>query len=314
MLECSHVRLLAYNCLLFQLTEEWLWKRSCQKELWAVTMNRTICLLRVLIVCNLILLQGGCSTIKGWFEHKPEPVEVMPEEDLYKQAKEKMDNGSYTRAIELFQALESRYPFGKYGPQVLLDLAYAYYKQGDPESSLAALDRFVKLYPDHKRLDYAYYLRGLVHTSQSIGFVERYFPLDLSKRDPTPLAQGYQDFVTLLERFPESEYAPKAERRKFALFNLMAMHELQVANYYFRRGAYIAAANRSQEIVRDFPRTHAIPFALKIMAKSYWLLEMDELAAKTEEVYELNFGESEPTLKKTPDNLLSWIFWLFRWD
>ncbi len=277
-------------------------------------MDRKNSLGRVLIMMGLVFLLGGCSTIQGWFEHKSQPVEVMPEEDLYRKAKEKLDSGSYTRAIELYQALETRYPFGKYGPQVLLDLAYAYYKQGDAESALATLDRFVKIYPNHQRLDYAYYLRGLVHTRQSLGFVERYFPLDLSKRDPTPLAQGYQDFVTLLETFPESEYAPEAERRRFALFNLMALHELNVADYYFRRGAYIAAANRSQQIIRDFPRTQAIPFALKIMAKSYWLLEMDELAAKTEEVYALNFGGTEPRLKKTPDNLLSWIFWLFRWD
>jgi len=269
---------------------------------------------QVLFIIGLMLLQGGCSTLEKWFERKPEPVEVMPEEDLYKQAKEKLESGNYTRAIELYQALETRYPFGKYGPQVLLDLAYAHYKQGDAESALATLDRFVKLYPNHKRLDYAYYLRGLVHTSQSIGFVERYFPINLSKRDSTPLAQGYQDFVTLLERFPDSEYVEEAQRRKFALFNLMAMHELHVARYDFRRGSYIAAANRAQQIVRDYPRTHAVPFALKIMADSYRLLEMDELADKTEEVYALNFGTSEPTVEKTPDNLLGWIFWLFRWD
>jgi len=267
-----------------------------------------------LFVIFLLLSQGGCSTIKGWFEHKPEPVEVVPEEDLYKKAKEKMESGNYTRAVEVLEALETRYPFGKYGPQVLIDLAYAHYKLGETESALATLDRFIKIYPNHKRLDYVYYLRGLVHTSEALGFVEKYFPLDLSKRDSTPLAQAYQDFVTLLEKFPDSEYAKEAERRRFALFNLMAMHELQAARYYYRRGAYIAAANRAQEIVRGYPRTRAIPFALRLMADSYRLLEMDELAKKTEEVYALNYGNRKFTLKNKPDNLLSWIFWLFRWD
>jgi outer membrane protein assembly factor BamD len=270
--------------------------------------------MRVVLIVGMCLWLCGCGAIKGLFEHKPEAVEVLPEEDLYRQAKEKLDQGNYARAVELYQAIESRYPFGRYGPQVLLDLAYAHYKQGDAESGLAVIERFVKLYPTHERLDYAYYLRGLIHTSQRMGFVERYFPIDLTKRDVAPLAEAYQDFVALLEKFPTSEYRQDAEQRKLALFNWMAMHELHVARFYLQRGGYLAAANRAYFIVENYPGTSAIPFALRIMERAYRQLGMEELADQAAKTYALNFGEAEPTLEERPKTLLGWVFWLFRWD
>ena len=263
----------------------------------------------------LALLLGGCSTVDQWFKSGPKPVEVMPEADLYKKAKEKLDRGAYTRAIELYQALETRFPFGRYGPQVLLDLAWAHYKQGDPEAALAVLERFFKRYPTHARLDYAWYLRGLIHMSQGLGFVERYFPIDLTKRDVSPLAEAYQDFATVIERFPDSEYAAKARQRQTGILTMIAIHEYHVADYYFRRGAYLAAANRAAEVVRQYPRTRAVPHALKLMARAYRRLELADLAAQAERTYALNYGEAEPPpLRRGPHTLLGWMFWLFRWD
>lgn len=270
--------------------------------------------MRAILIVGICLWLGGCGTFKGLFEPKPEPVEVLPEEDLYRQAKEKLDAGNYVRAVELYQALESRYPFGRYGPQVLLEMAYAHYKQGDAESGLAAIERFIKLYPTHERLDYTYYLRGLIHTSQGMGFVERYFPIDLAKRDVSPLADAYQDFVALLEKFPDSEYGKEAEQRKIALFNWMAMHELHVAQFYLQRGAYLAAANRASYIVENYPGTSAIPFALKVMERAYRQMALDDLADQAAKTYALNFGEAEPIMEKRPKTLLGWVFWLFRWD
>ncbi len=270
--------------------------------------------MRVLLIVGICLGLLSCSTIKGLFESKPEAVEVVPEEDLYRQAKEKLDQGNYTRAIELYQALEARYPFGRYGPQVLLDLAYAHYKQGDAESGLAVLERFIKLYPAHERLDYAYYLRGLIHTSQGMGFVERYFPIDLTSRDVAPLAEAYQDFVALLEKFPASEYRQDAERRKLALFDWLAKHELHVARFYFQRGAYLAAANRAAYIIEHFPSTSAVQPALRLMEQAYRQLGLNELADQAALTYALNFGTAEPSVEESPKTLLGWIFWLFRWD
>jgi outer membrane protein assembly factor BamD len=271
--------------------------------------------MRVIAIIGISLWLVGCTAIKGVFAPKPEAVEVLPEEELYHQAKEKLDQGSYTRAIELYQQLESRYPFGRYGPQVLLDLAYAQYKQGDAESGLVTLERFFKLYPTHERLDYAYYLRGLIHTSQGMGFIKRYFPIDLTSRDVSPLAEAYQDFVTLSEKFPDSQYRQDAEQRRLALFDWMARHELHVAEFYLQREAYLAAANRAARIVRDYPKTSAVPRALKIMERAYRRLGMNELAELAAKTYALNFGEQEPPpLKPRPNTLLGWVFWVFRWD
>lgn len=270
--------------------------------------------MRVLLIAGVCLWLGACASVKRWFETKPEPIEIVPEENLYRQAKEKLDQGSYARAIELYQAMETRYPFGRYGPQVLLDLAYAHYKQGDPEAGLAAIERFIKLYPAHERLDYAYYLRGLIHTSQGLGFVERYFPIDLTKRDVSPLAEAYQDFVALLEKFPDSQYRQEAEQRKLALFDWMAKHELHVARFYLKRGAYLAAANRASHIVEHYPTTSAVPFALKIMERAYRQLALDDLADQAAKTYAFNFGEAEPVLETRPQTVLGWVFWLFRWD
>jgi len=271
--------------------------------------------MRLVWLMVVVLGLGGCETVGKWFESGPAPVEVLPEETLYQKAKAKLDSGNYTRAIELYQALESRYPFGRHGAQVLLDLAYAHYKQGDSEAALATLERFFKVYPTHERLDYAWYLRGLIHTAQGMGFVERYFPIDLTKRDVTPLQAAYQDFVTLLEQFPESEYADEAGRRKTGLFNLLAAHELRVADFYFRRGAYLAAADRARRIVEEYPRTTAIPHALKLMEKSYRLLELDDLADGAARLYRINFGDRPPPpLRRPPHTALGWLFWLFRWD
>ncbi|BCX82801.1 outer membrane protein assembly factor BamD [Methylomarinovum caldicuralii] len=269
----------------------------------------------IAVLLSLSLLLGGCSTVDKWFKSGPKAVEVMPEEDLYKKAKEKLDRGAYTRAIELYQALETRFPFGRYGPKVLLDLAWAYYKQGDAEAGLAVLERFFKRYPTHARLDYAWYLRGLIHMSQGLGFVERYFPIDLTKRDVSPLADAYQDFVTVVERFPDSEYADKARQRLTGVLTLIATHEYHVADYYFRRGAYLAAANRAAHIVRNYPRTRVVPHALRLMAEAYHRLELEDLAAQAEKTYALNYGQSEPPpLRHGPRTLLGWMFWLFRWD
>ncbi|HHJ40261.1 MAG: hypothetical protein AXA67_06830 [Methylothermaceae bacteria B42] len=257
---------------------------------------------------------AGCSTIGNWFSNTSKEVEILPEEELYEQAKEKLEKGQYTRAIELYQALETRYPFGRRGPQALLDLAYAYYKQGETESALTTVDRFIKLHPTHQRLDYAYYLRGLINYRRGMGVVERFFPIDLTKRDMGPARDAYKDFVTLLEKFPDSEYAEDARKRKISLLNAMAAHEVHVADFYMRRGAYLAAATRAGRIVKEYSRTPSVPFALKIMEEAYTILELDDLAADAARVYAVNYGESLPRKKEKEKTLLGWIFWFFRWD
>ncbi len=294
---------------------QWRWAFSYTFG-FVLTAKKAGKIMRVFFMALWLVSAGlsGCSTIGNWFASSPKEVEILPEEELYERAKEKLDKGQYTRAIELYQALETRYPFGRWGPQALLDLAYAYYKQGETESALTTIDRFVKLHPNHERLDYAYYLRGLINYRRGMGVVERFFPIDLTKRDMGPARDAYKDFVALLEKFPNSEYAEDARKRKIFLFNAMAAHELHVADFYMRRGAYLAAATRAGRIVKEYSSTPSVPFALKLMEKAYTILELDNLAADAARVYTINYGESPPQKEEKEKTLLGWIFWLFRWD
>lgn len=210
-------------------------------------------------------------------------------ERLYKEAKEALNSGYYSKAVEYYEFLETRFPFGVYGQQSLLDLAYVYYKTEDYESSISACDRFIRLYPQNPHVDYAYYLRGLVNFNRGKGITERFLPLDLSQRDPSSALRSFQDFSDLIRRYPDSEYVEDAQKRMIYLRNLLASHEVHVANYYMRRGAYVAAANRARYVVENYARTPSVPDALALMAKAYKVLEMDDLSADAIRVLELNY-------------------------
>ena len=210
-------------------------------------------------------------------------------ERLYTEAKQAMLRSNYTRAIQLYEFLETRYPFGVYGQQALLDLAYAYYRIGNAEQALATSDRFIRLYPQNPDVDYAYYLQGLVNFNKNKGTLDRIFPTDVSKRDVTAYYAAFQHFSELLERFPESEYADDAAQRMVYLRNLLAENELYIASYYLRRGAYIAAVSRARNVVTNFARTPSVPDALIIMTKAYRIMELDDLASDTMRVLRNNY-------------------------
>ena len=200
-----------------------------------------------------------------------------------------MLRSNYSRAIELYEFLETRYPFGVYGQQALLDLAYAYYKIGNAEQALATSDRFIRLYPQNPDVDYAYYLQGLVNFNKNKGTLDRIFPTDVSKRDVSAYYAAFQNFSELLERFPESKYADDAAQRMVYLRNILAENELYVASYYLRRGAYIAAVNRAKNVVTNFSRTPSVPEALVIMAKAYRIMELDDLVSDTMRILRNNY-------------------------
>lgn len=234
---------------------------------------------------GLLLFISGCS----YFEDKEDPTTNWTAERLYAEAKGELDSGNYSKAVEYYEKLEARFPFGVYGQQSLLDLAYAYYKTDATDSAVSAAERFIKLYPQNEHVDYAYYLKGLANAQRGKGFAERVFPIDETQRDPASSLQAFQDFSELVKRFPDSEYAYDAKQRMVHLRNVLATHEVNVANYYMRRGAYLAAANRARYVVEKYPRTPAVPDALSIMAKAYKIMEMDDLSEDTLRVLELNY-------------------------
>jgi outer membrane protein assembly factor BamD len=205
-----------------------------------------------------------------------------------------MDAGSYEKAIKLYEALQSRYPFGEDSAQTELDIAYAYFKNNDPDSAIAAADRFIKMNPRSPGVDYAYYLKGLVNYNRGIGFVDRFLPTDTSQRDTGTARDALKNFEELIRLFPNSKYVPDARLRMIALKNNLAMYEIHVARYYIKRRAYVAAVNRASTVIENYQRTPAVPYALQVLQEAYTELNMLDLAADATRVYELNYPNGPP--------------------
>jgi outer membrane protein assembly factor BamD len=239
---------------------------------------------RVIILMS-VLLFSGCS----YFQDKEDETHSWTAERLYAEAKGQLDSGNYSKAVEFYEKLEGRFPFGVYGQQALLDLAYAYFKNDETDASISAANRFIKLYPQNAHVDYAYYLKGLANFNRGKGFTERYLPIDAAQRDPGSALKAFQDFSEMARLFPDSQYADDARQRMVYLRNQLADHEVNVANYYMRRGAFIAAINRAKYVVEKYPRTPAIPEALVIMAKAYKVMEMNDLSDDAIRVLEINY-------------------------
>jgi outer membrane protein assembly factor BamD len=221
-----------------------------------------------------VLLAGGCSLLPG----RVDETKDWTADRFYSEAKEALDDGDYETAIKYFESLEARYPFGRYAQQAQMEIIYAYYKYDEPASAVAAADRFIKLQPRHPNVDYAYYMKGLANYNQGKGLIDRYLPTDASQRDPGAARQSFQDFDVLVRRFPESKYANDARQRMVFLRNNLAAYELHVAEYYLRRGAYVAAANRAKYVVEHYQGAPVMPEALAMMVKSYRHMGMDQLA------------------------------------
>ena len=234
------------------------------------------------------LLLGGCGLMPdeidetaGWNAQK-----------LYSEAKASMGEGGYDRAVKLFEKLEARYPYGRYAQQAQLESAYAYYKQGEAAMALAAADRFIKLHPNHPNVDYAYYLKGLVNFNEDLGLFAGLSNQDLSERDPKGAREAFESFRELITRFPESRYAEDSRKRMQYLVNSLAAHEVHVARYYYRRGAYVAAVNRAKSALTSFPQAPANEEALFLLVKSYDALGMTELRDDSDRVMRKNFPNS----------------------
>ena len=225
------------------------------------------------------------------FGEKPDKTRDWSAERLYREAKNALAGHDYETAIDYYEKLESRYPFGPLAQQAQMEVAYAYYKDEQTASAIAAADRFIKLYPDHPNVDYAYYLKGLVSFNQGKGLFDRYLPIDESERDPGSAMAAFQDFSDLVSRFPDSKYSEDARQRMLYLRNNLAKHEVHVADWYMRRGAYLAAANRAKYVIENYPRAPAVPEALVMMVKAYRTLELDDLAADALRVLQLNYPD-----------------------
>jgi outer membrane protein assembly factor BamD len=236
------------------------------------------------ITASLSLGLTGCSSD----EEKPQD---MTEKELYDEAQAELEDESFQLAVKNLQLLEARYPFGPYAEQAQLEIIYAHYRSYEPEAAIAAADRFIRLHPQHPNVDYAYYIKGLANYSEGEGFLNRFLPTDMTMRDPGAALQSFEDFRQLLYRYPDSAYAPDAKARMVYLRARLARYEINVANYYFKRGAYMAAANRGRYVVEHFPQTPATGDALAVMIQAYQLLGLNDLANDSLAVLSQNYPQ-----------------------
>ena len=242
---------------------------------------------RVLLVAvGVALLAAGCRS------HRGDDAKSGPEADLCPGAKGHPKNSSYAEAIKQLEALQSRFPFSEPARQAQLDLIYAYYKNRQVDPAIDAADTFIRENPTNPRVDYAYYMKGLVYFERQSNWLERRFNVDLSQRPPINAKKSFDAFQQLIEKFPHSQYVGDAQQRMVFLRNRLADFELHVALYYMRRGAYVGALNRAKYCVENYDGAPAVKGSMKVMVDAYYDLKMMDLAANAERVYADNYPGS----------------------
>lgn len=253
-------------------------------------------MLRLFLYSLFFVVLAGCASDE-------DPTEKMSAAEIYQRAKNNLESKNYLKAIEYYEALESRYPFGSYAAQAQLDVAYTYFLYDEPESAVAAADRFIKLHPRHASVDYAYYLKGLVNFGLDDSIVDFFIKREPSDYDVSVMQQSYDDFAILVSRFPDSKYAPDAIKRMVYLRNNLAKAEIKVARYYLSRRAWVGALNRAKGVIDRYQGSDSVETALKIKLVAYQKLGMDNLAEDIRRILMLNYGEAASST--TLEELLS---------
>lgn len=237
------------------------------------------------LILSCLILAACSSTDK-----RPED---LSEREFYEQAREAMEDNNFLIASERLQQLESRYPFGDYAEQAQLELIYTQHMMSDMEGALASAERFIRLHPLHKQVDYAYYMRGLSVYELGFNFVERYTPSEQARRDPTPFRDAFNYFDELLRRYPDSQYNEDAQKRMIFLRDRLAQYEVGVGRFYLKRHAYLAAAQRGERVMLGYQGTSAVADALALQIEAYRLLGQDLEAQQALALLNKNYPEHE---------------------
>lgn len=249
---------------------------------------------KLIIVLILALTLSACSI----FGSKKATIDTMPVGQLYTKAHGDLENADYAAAIKAYQRLIARFPSGDYSEQAQLELAFAQYKDNQPDDAYSTINRFITTYPASKHVDYAYYLRGLINFGRTSGFIDRLTQRTggQSRRDQGFNLKSFDDFSELTRRFPDSAYAADARQRMIYLRNILAQFEINTAEFYLRHQAYVASADRAEYVVEHYQQAPQVADALAILSRSYLLMDRDELAAQSRKVLALNYPD-HPYLK-----------------
>lgn len=247
-------------------------------------MLRTLSLL--IFTGFFVTMISGCSSLLI----KPESEWTV--EEFYTKAKSEFDSSQWSMAIEYYEKLKANFPYGKYAEQAYLELAYSYYRYDEPQSAIRELEEFIRLYPRHTYLDYAYYLKAVSADSINKSWLDKYIT-DPASRDTKSTRQAYQAYQEVIERFPDSVYAKPSQNRLIVITNRLARGQLQVAEYYYKRKAYMAAATRTKQLIEDYPMAQSNMQALKLLKASYDKLGMLENAASVQALIELNTASQQ---------------------
>ncbi len=253
------------------------------------------------------LLVAGCGLFGGGKEI--DPTKDWSVSKLYSEARSLLMERNYTDAIKMYEKLEARYPYGRYAQQARLEVAYAHYKDNEPALAIAAADRFIKLYPNHPNVDYAYYVKGLANFNDDLGLMHIISRQDLSERDPKAAREAFDAFKDLVQRYPKSRYSEDAQQRMAYLVNALASNEVHVARYYLKRGAYVAAANRAQNALITYPQAPANEEGLLIMVKAYDAMGLIDLRDDAERIMKKNFPDSKYLTGIGLDKKPWWVIW-----
>jgi outer membrane protein assembly factor BamD len=254
----------------------------------------------LLALCVVLLALSGCRT------HR-EPKNVTPEA-LYKKAHKSLESYDFNGAIKVYEQLTARFPFTDEARQARLDLIYAYYRAGEKESAIDAADTFIRENPTHPRVDYAWYVKGLVDFERTPNALERLFRADLSKRPPSDARKSFAAFKTVVEQYPKSEYAHDSLQRMVYLRDRLASYEVHVAHYYYKRGAYVAAAQRARGAIEQYDGSPAVQEALDMLIQCYDHMQLQALATQSREVYATNYSGDGRMLQADAKKSW-WRFW-----
>lgn len=242
-------------------------------------------------VVGVMISVTGCSSSDD--SEQRAALANMGSQQMYDNAKRNMQNGNFGAASTALSELDSRYPFGPLSNQVQLDLIYSYYKSGKIDETLATIDRFIRLNPNHSDVDYAFYMRGLTNMEADANMFQQLMQIDRSDRDPSKSREAFTDFRRLIQQYPDSKYAADAKKRMVFIKERLAKYEIAIARFYMRREAFVAAANRGRYVLENYSNTDQVQEALEIMVSSYDQLGLTELKENAMQTLRLNFPDSD---------------------